>query len=101
MSSAQPITMAHDPVTALYLLFGIAAALCLYSASPHQTFWVRAQRYGQLLRLAGIGAAALSMLSASHVLGTWSGIFASLTTIMLASVVLPYLDAYVRLHRVG
>ncbi|GAE57521.1 hypothetical protein [Xanthomonas arboricola] len=81
-------------MTWCYLLSAAASALAFYLATRHQRLWPQRRLSARALR---IGASALLLLSlgcAMHALGTWAGIFAAVTALMLVAVALPYLDAW-------
>ncbi len=81
-------------MTASYLLLSMAAALCFYLACAHQKFWPGARAHARALRAAGWLCAALGMAAAIAAMGLWAGVFAALTALMLALVMLPYIDAW-------
>lgn len=88
-------------MTAAYLLLSLLAALGFYLASPHQRLW-RQRRIGPgRLRVAAAALALLATAAAIAALGTWAGVFAALTALMLATVALPYLDAWRARRHVG
>ncbi|CAD1786115.1 hypothetical protein XSP_000154 [Xanthomonas euroxanthea] len=81
-------------MTACYLLAAVVSALAFYLATRHQRLWPQRRLSARALRL---GASALLLLSlgcAIAALGTWAGIFAAVTALMLVAVALPYLDAW-------
>jgi len=86
-------------MTVAYLSLAMAAALCFYLASVHQRLWTGAAGKAHVLRVVGWAGTAASVFTAVTQLGLWAGVFASLTALMLALVLLPYLDAARRLGR--
>jgi len=84
------------------MLIGIAvawlAAVCLYLASPHQSFWTAAraqlQLSARLLRASATVAAVASVWLASLECGVACAFFIVLSAFMLALVVMPYMDAW-------
>lgn len=87
-------------MTTLYLLLSVLAALGFYLACAHQRLWAGARARARTLRLAAWTATGLAAAAAIGALGTWAGVFASLTALMLVMVLLPYLDAW-RIARQG
>lgn len=85
-------------MTALFLLAACLSALGFYLASAHQRLWPPARTRARVLRIGGWACAALAAWSAIRALGTWAGVFAALTALMLALVALPYLDAWRQLR---
>lgn len=81
-------------MTAAWLLLSLLAALGFYLATAHQRLWPRARGHARALRAAAWLCSALATAAAIVALGTWAGVFAALTAIMLAAVCLPYLDAW-------
>lgn len=86
-------------MTATYLFFSTLAALGFYLPSTHQRFWPGAHAHVCALRIAAWVATALAAVAAIAALGPWAGVFAALTVLMLALVLLPYLDAWRQLRR--
>jgi len=86
-------------MTATYLFLSALAALGFYLASTHQRLWPRAGAHARALRAAGWAATALATAAAVAALGPWAGVFAALTMLMLALVLLPHLDAWRQLRR--
>lgn len=86
-------------MTASYLLLSTLAALGFYLASAHQRLLPGARAHAGALRIAAWLATALATAAAITALGTWGGVFAALTTLMLALVLLPHLDAWRQLQR--
>lgn len=82
---------------AFYLVFAVAAACAFYLGSRHQKLCAPSQP--QQLRRAGWLLAALAWGASWRALGIWAGGFAMLTAFMLASVLLPYADAWLRVLR--
>ncbi|MBB3813096.1 membrane associated rhomboid family serine protease [Xanthomonas arboricola] len=83
-------------MTACYLLAAAVSALAFYLATRHQRLWPQRRLSARALRL-GASALLLLLLSlgcAIAALGTWAGIFAAVTALMLVAVALPYLDAW-------
>lgn len=88
-------------MTATYLLLSSLAALGFYLASAHQRFRPGAHARKRALRVAAAATTAFATAAAIAALGTWAGVFAALTTLMLALVLLPHLDAWWHLPREG
>lgn len=86
-------------MTILYLTFSTLGALGFYLASPHQHLHPAAGGHIRTLRIIAWVAAALATACSIVALGPWAGVFAALTTIMLALVLLPHLDAWRQLQR--
>lgn len=82
---------------AFYMVFAVAAACAFYLGSRHQKLCAPSQP--QQLRRAGWLLAALAWGASWRALGIWAGGFAMLTAFMLASVLLPYADAWLRVLR--
>ena len=87
--------------TLLYLLTATLAALLFYLASPRQQFWPTATSKVRLLRVLALFSSVLAWAFADSALGVWAGFFATLAVLMLALVVLPFIDAYRRKQHVG
>lgn len=83
-------------MTFLYLLLSALAAAGFYLASAHQQLWAGARGRARALRGGAWFCAALAVAAAIAALGMWAGVFAAATALMLALVVLPYLDAWRR-----
>lgn len=81
-------------MTAAYLVFSVLAALGFYLATSHQALSRRARGHAPALRAVAWLCAALAMAAAIVALGLWAGVFAALTAMMLAAVLLPYFDAW-------
>lgn len=81
-------------MTTLYLLLSASAALGFYLSTSHQRLWAGAAARRGILRSAAWLLCAMAAAAAIAALGTWAGVFAALTAIMLASVLLPYADAW-------
>ncbi|MEA9579951.1 hypothetical protein VC218_13895 [Xanthomonas nasturtii] len=81
-------------MTCAYLLAAAGAATAFYLATSHQRVWQSRAPLVRALRLGGCGLFALSLVCASAALGLWAGIFAALTTLMLAAIVLPCADMW-------
>ncbi|MCC8620387.1 hypothetical protein [Xanthomonas vesicatoria] len=81
-------------MTCAYLLAAAGAASAFYLATSHQRVWQPRAPLVRALRLGGCGVFALSLVCAIAVLGPWAGIFAALTTLMLAAIVLPCVDMW-------
>lgn len=88
----------HASTTALYLLAAPLAALAFYLATAHQRLRPAWHRHARALRIAGTALSVLALVAAIAALGVWAGIFAALSALMLAAVVLPYLDAWRQLR---
>jgi hypothetical protein len=86
-------------MTIIYLLLSSLAALGFYLASAHQRFWPAASAHARALRIAAWAVAVLAAMAAIIALGPWAGVFAALTTAMLALVLLPHLDAWRQLQQ--
>jgi hypothetical protein len=86
-------------MTTIYLLLSSLGALGFYLASAHQRLRPAASAHARALRIAAWIATALATAAAIIALGPWAGVFAALTTIMLALVLLPHLDAWRQLQR--
>ncbi|CAE1132528.1 hypothetical protein [Xanthomonas euroxanthea] len=80
-------------MTACYLLAAVVSVLAFYLATRHQRLWPQRRLSARALRL-GASALLLSLGCAIAALGTWAGIFAAVTALMLVAVALPYLDAW-------
>ncbi|MCC8539437.1 hypothetical protein ACDH70_11745 [Xanthomonas axonopodis pv. poinsettiicola] len=81
-------------LTGVYLLAAAAAATLFYLATVHQRLWQRTPRWRRPLRAGGLALFALSLACAIAALGVWAGIFAALTALMLAAIVLPCVDLW-------
>lgn len=81
-------------MTAAYLFLSVLAALGFYLACAHQRLWQRARGHARALRAAAWLCVALALAAAIVALGIWAGVFAASTAIMLAAVLLPYVDAW-------
>lgn len=86
-------------MTEIYLLLSSLAALGFYLSSTHQRLWPGATAQSRTLRIAAWATTALAMAAAVVALGPWAGVFAALTMLMLALVLLPYLDAWQQSRR--
>lgn len=86
-------------MTALYLSFSLLAALAFYLGCSHQRLWAGARRAPARWRAAGWLCCVLALASAIRLLGVWAGVFAALSALMLALVVLPYADGWRQLQR--
>jgi hypothetical protein len=86
-------------MTAIYLLLSALAALGFYLSSAHQRFWPGAGARARALRITAWAGTALASAAAIAALGPWAGVFAALTVLMLALVLLPYLDAWQQWRR--
>lgn len=83
-------------------LFAAAmAGLCCYLSSRHQTLWRGAARRARSLLCAAALAVTLAVLLASPGHGVWGGLFIALSGVMLALVVLPFVDAWRRSRHAG
>ena len=87
--------------TLLYLLTATIAAVLLYLASARQQFWPAATSKVKPLRVLALFLSALAWAFAGAALGIWAGFFATLTTLMLVLVALPFIDAYRSKQHVG
>ena len=76
------------------LALSLFAALGFYLASAHQRLWLPARAQARVLRAAAWVCTALATAAAIAEWGTWAGVFAALTALMLALVLLPYADAW-------
>lgn len=76
-------------LTCVYLLAAAAAATLFYLSTLHQRLWQRTPRWVRPLRAGGVALFALSLACGSAALGIWAGIFAAMTAVMLAAIVLP------------
>lgn len=88
-------------MTFAYLLTATLAAVLFYLTSARQTLWPAAAGKVKLLRGLAWLSAVLAWAFAALVIGIWAGFFATLTMLMLAFVVLPFIDAYRRKQHVG
>lgn len=87
--------------TLFYLLTATLAALLFYLASARQQFWPAATSKVKPLRVLALLLSVLAWAFAGVALGVWAGFFATLAVLMLAFVVLPFIDAYRRKQHVG
>jgi len=85
-------------MTAAWLLLSLLSALGLYLASTHQRLWPRAHGHAGALRIAATLCAAAAIAAGIAAMGVTAGVFSVLTAIMLAAVLLPYLDAWRQLR---
>jgi len=76
------------------LVLSVLAALGFYLACAHQRLWPSARPHARALRASAWTCAALATAAAIAEWGTWAGVFAALTALMLALVLLPYADAW-------
>jgi len=81
-------------MTATYLILSALAALGFYLPSAHQRLWPAATAHARALRALAWTAIVLATVAAIVALGPWAGVFAALTMLMLALVLLPHLDAW-------
>ena len=81
-------------MTAACLLLCLLAALGFYLACAHQRLWPSARAHARLLRAGAWACAALATVAAIVERGVWAGMFMALTALMLALVLLPYVDAW-------
>ncbi|GAB2506573.1 hypothetical protein GCM10027084_21360 [Pseudoxanthomonas sangjuensis] len=81
-------------MTAAYLFLSLLAALGFYLACAHQRLWQRARGHARALRVAAWLCVAFALAAAIAALGTWAGVFAASAAVMLAAVLLPYIDAW-------
>ncbi|MEJ1961097.1 MAG: hypothetical protein WDO56_05915 [Gammaproteobacteria bacterium] len=81
-------------MTFVYLIAAVMASGCFYLATGHQRLLPAASAYASRLRAAACVFALVSVLAGARAYGFWSGLFAALTALMLACVLLPYLDAW-------
>jgi hypothetical protein len=86
-------------MTIIYLFLSMLAALGFYLSSAHQGIWPRASAHARALRGAAWVVTAAATATAIIVLGSWAGVFAAMTALMLALVLLPHADAWQRLQR--
>jgi hypothetical protein len=86
-------------MTAAWLSLSLLAALGVYLACAHQQLWPRARGHARGLHLAAVACAACALAAAIADLGVTAGVFAASTAFMLATVLLPYLDAWRRLRK--
>jgi len=85
-------------MTAAWLALSLLSALGFYLASTHQRLWPRAHgRAGALRLLAALGTVAAIAVAITS-MGITAGVFSALTAVMLAAVLLPYLDAWRQLR---
>lgn len=86
-------------MTAAYLFLSFLAALGFYLSSAHQRLLPSVpMRVGRLRMTAWAGTAVALVVAVLH-LGLWAGVFSALTALMLALVLLPYVDAARRLRK--
>ncbi|MFT3763668.1 MAG: hypothetical protein QM761_13890 [Pseudoxanthomonas sp.] len=81
-------------MTAACLFLSLLAALGFYLACAHQKLWPAARGHVRALRAAAWLCVALATAAAIAALGVWAGVFATLTAVMLAAVLLPYFDGW-------
>lgn len=81
-------------MTAACLVLSLLAALGFYLACAHQRLWPPARAHARLLRAGASACAALAAAAAIAGFGTWAGVFAALTALMMFLVLLPYVDAW-------
>ncbi|MET1025266.1 MAG: hypothetical protein ABWX87_13260 [Pseudoxanthomonas sp.] len=81
-------------MTWLYLLGGTLSALAFYLATAHQRLRPALRAYARPLRIGAWLLSVVSLAAAVQALGLWAGVFAALSTVMLAMVALPYADAW-------
>lgn len=81
-------------MTAAWLIPSLLAALGLYLASAHQRLWPRGRSHARMLRVAAGCGIAVATTIAVMALGLWPGVFAALSALMFALVLLPYADAW-------
>lgn len=86
-------------MTAAYLFFSFLAALGFYLSSAHQQL-LPATRARAFRAGAWTGTIVASVVAILH-LGVWAGVFSALTALMLALVLLPYVDAALQLRKRG
>ena len=86
-------------MTAICLVLSLLAALGFYLASAHQRLWSPGRTHARALRAAACVCAALAAAAGIAGFGLWAGVFAALTALMLALVLLPYVDAWRRVRR--
>lgn len=86
-------------LTALCLLLAALSASAFHLATAHQQLWPRCRNHARELRMAGLLGLACTWAAAIAALGPWAGTFAALSAVMLATVLLPYVDAGLRLRR--
>lgn len=88
-------------MTFAYLLTATLAAMLFYLTSARQTLWPVAASKVKLLRRLAWLSAVLAWVFAALTIGIWAGFFATLTMLMLAFVVLPFIYAYRSKRHVG
>ncbi len=88
-------------MTLAYLLTATLAAVLFYLASARQQFWPAAAGKLKLIRALAWLSSVLAWFFAALALGIWAGFFATLTTLMLVLVALPFIDAYRSKQHVG
>lgn len=75
-----------------------AGSLCLYAGSPHQR-WLRAPWPRRPARWAGAALFALAWLALACAMDRMAATFTFITGSMLALTLLPYLGAWLHVHR--
>lgn len=85
-------------MTAAWLALSLLSALGFYLASTHQRLWPRAHGHAGVLRILAALGAVVALAVAIAAMGVTAGVFSALTAIMLAAVLLPYLDAWRQLR---
>ncbi len=88
-------------MTLAYLLTATLAAVLFYLASARQQFWLAAAGKLKLIRALACLSSGLAWVFAALAIGIWAGFFATLTTLMLVLVALPFIDAYRSKQHVG
>jgi len=81
-------------MTMFYLLLATLAGIAFYLASAHQRLRPGLRTRRRALRVLGWSGSVLSAAAAIAALGVWAGLFAALTALMLALVLLPCVDAW-------
>ncbi|NIJ77522.1 CHASE2 domain-containing sensor protein [Xanthomonas campestris] len=81
-------------MTWFYLLTAAASSLTFYLATRHQRLWPQRRLSARALRIGANVLLLLSLGCAMQALGTWAGVFAAVTALMLVAVALPYLDTW-------
>jgi len=85
-------------MTAAWLALSLLSALGVYLASTHQRLWPRAHGQAGVLRILAALCAVAAIAVAIAAMGVTAGVFSVLTAIMLAAVLLPWLDAWRQLR---
>lgn len=85
-------------MTAAWLSLSLLSALACYLASRHQQLWSRARGHAGVLRIAAMLGALAAIAIAIAAMGATAGVFSALSALMLAAVLLPYLDAWRQLR---